>query len=72
MPKNVIELVEFYISYRILSAATTIFVAACLLIFPTWFMTYVVVAMVIFLIACIPFVVLWAVIVFFSTLRRNG
>ncbi len=72
MLKPVFELVEFYVSYRILSAAMTVFVALCLLIFPTWFLTYIAVGTVIFLVACIPFVVLWAVIVFFGTLRRSG
>jgi hypothetical protein len=65
------ELGEFYVAYRILSFAMTVLVALALLIFPTWFLTYVAVGLVIFLICAVPFVLLWAVVTFLNGLKRR-
>jgi hypothetical protein len=49
----------------------TALVALALLIFPTWFLTYVAVGLVIFLICAVPFVLLWAVVTFLNGLKRR-
>ncbi len=68
--KELREVGEFYLAYRILSVAMTGLAILIVLIFPPWLIAWFVVGTVCLFVAMIPFILVWAVVVFFSGLRR--
>ncbi len=68
--KELRDVGEFYLAYRILSVAMTGLVLLIGLIFGPNVIAWILIGAVCFLIAMIPFILLWAVVVFFNGLRR--
>ena len=61
---------EFYLAYRILGIATTCVAGLCVLIFPPWVIGWFLVGAVGLIVVMIPLILVWAVAVFVNGLRR--
>ena len=64
------DVLELYVSLRILKAAAPFLVVGAYLIFPMWFMVDVGVILLWSLVALVPLSVIWALVVVWTNVRR--
>jgi hypothetical protein len=71
MLRDVRELFEIFIAWRIFQATITVGVALMALLLPVWLNIYIFTGLVLFLVFMVPFAVVWAIVRLLQGLRDS-